>query len=67
MDMDRRASTDECLNYEGVANDGCSHLYVGDIEINFESVAASQISIKPKKEYLLAVGEERISTSTSPL
>ena len=48
MDMDQRASTDGCLNYEGVPTDGFSHLYVGDIEINFESVAASQTSIEPK-------------------
>ena len=35
MDMDQRASTNDCLNYEGVPNDGFSHLYVGAIEINF--------------------------------
>ena len=57
MDMDQRASTDGCLNYEGVPTDGCSHLYVGDIEINFESVAASQTSIKPENEYLVVVEE----------
>ena len=37
-------STDGCLNYEGVPTDGCSQLYVGDIEIIFENVDAIQIS-----------------------
>ena len=46
MGMDQRASTDGCLNYKGVPTVGCSHLYVGDIEINFESVAVIQNSIK---------------------
>ena len=55
------------MNYEGVPTDGCSHLYVGDIEINFESVDASQTSIKPENEYLVAVEEETRSTSPSPL
>ena len=32
MDMDQRASNDGFLNYEGVPTDGCSHLYVGDID-----------------------------------
>ena len=40
MDMDQRASTDGCLNYEGVPNDGFSQLCVGDIEIRSENVAA---------------------------
>ena len=53
--------------YEGVPTDGCSHLYVGDIEINFESDAAIQTSIKHENEYLVAVEEETISTSPSPL
>ena len=44
MDMDQRASTNGCLNYEGVPNDGCSQLYFGDIEIRYENVAAIQIS-----------------------
>ena len=61
------ASTDVCLNHEGVPNDGCSHLYVGDIEINFESVSASQNSIKHENEYLVAVEEEIRSTSPSSL
>ena len=65
--MKQRASTDGCLNYEGVPTSGCSHLYVGDIEINFESVAARQTSIKPENEYLVAVEEEIRSNSPSPL
>ena len=67
MDMDQRESTDGCLNYEGVPIDGFSHLYVGDIEVNFESVATSQTSIKPENEYLVEVEEETRSTSPSPL
>ena len=46
LEMKQRASTNGCLNYDGVHADGCSHLYVGEIEINFESVSASQNSIK---------------------
>ena len=46
MDMDQRASTDGYLNYEGVPTDGCSQIYVGDIEIIFQNVAARQISSK---------------------
>ena len=42
-------------------------IYVGDIEITFESVAASQTSIKHENEYLIAVEEETRSTSPSPL
>ena len=34
------ASTDGCLNCEAVPIDGCSQLYVGDIEIRFENVSA---------------------------
>ena len=37
VDMDQRASIDGCLNCEGVPADGCSQLYVGDIEIKFEN------------------------------
>ena len=44
VDMDQRASTDGCLNCEGVPTDGCSLLYVGDIEIRFENFSAIQIS-----------------------
>ena len=46
LEMKQRASSDGCLNYEGVPNDGCSQLYVGDIEIKFKNVSASQISSK---------------------
>ena len=67
MDMDQRASTDGCLNYEGVPTDGCSKIYVGDIEIRFKNVVASQNSIKHENEYLVAVEEETRSTSPSPL
>ena len=35
LEMKQRGSNDGCLNYEGLPTDGCSHLYVGDIEINF--------------------------------
>ena len=55
------------MNYEGVHTDGCSHIYVNDIEITFESVVARQNSIKHGNEYLVAVEEETISTSPSPL
>ena len=65
--MDQRASTDGCLNYEGVPNDGCSQLYVGDIEIRSENVAAIQISHEHKDEDLVAANEEPRSTSQSPL
>ena len=46
MDMDQRASTDGFLNYEGVPTDGCSQLYVGDIEIIFQNVSARKNSSK---------------------
>ena len=65
--MKQRASTDGFLNYEGVPIDGCSKLYVGDIEIRFQNVAASQNSIKHENEDLVAVEEETRSTSPSPL
>ena len=53
MDMDQRASTDGCLNYEGVPTDGCSQLYVGDIEIRFENVSSIQSSHKNEYEDLV--------------
>ena len=53
--MKQRASTDGCLNYEGVPTDECSKLYVGDIEIRFQNVAASQNSIKHENEDLVVV------------
>ena len=52
--MKRRASIDGCLNY-GVPIDGCSQLYVGDIEIIFQDVSASQISSKHENEYIVVV------------
>ena len=55
------------MNYEGVPTDGFSHLYVGDIEINFKSVVVSQNYIKHENEDLVEVEEETISTSPSPL
>ena len=64
--MKQRESNDGCLNY-GVPTDGWSHLYFGDIEITFESIATSQTSIKHEHEYLVAVEEETRSTSPSPL
>ena len=54
MDMDQRASTNGCLNYEGVPIDGCSQIYVGDIEIRSENVVAIQIYHENKYEYLVA-------------
>ena len=65
--MDQRASTDGCLNYEGVPTDGCSQIYAGDIEIIFQNVSAIQNSIKHENEYLVVVEEETRSTSLSPL
>ena len=62
MDMDQRASTNGCLNYEGVPNDGCSQLYVVDIEIRSENIAAIQISHESKYEDLVAANEEPRST-----
>ena len=53
--MKQRESNDGWLNYEGLPTDGCSHLYVGDIEINFESVSVSQIYVKHENEELVAV------------
>ena len=54
MDMDQRESTDGCLNYEGVPPDGCSQIYVGDIEIIFQNVVASQNFIKHENEDLVS-------------
>ena len=56
------------MNYERVPTDGCSQLYVGDIEIKFENVSAIQISHEHKDEDLVvASNEEPRSTSPSPL
>ena len=56
MDMDQRASTD-----------GCSQLYVGDIEMVFQNVSTIQISSKHENEDLVADEEETRTTSPSPL
>ena len=40
----QRESIDGSLNYEGIPTDGCSQLYVGDMDIKFENVAAIQNS-----------------------
>ena len=57
LEMKQRASTEGCLNYEGVPTDGCSKIYVGAIEIIFQNVAASQISSKHENEDLVAIEE----------
>ena len=67
MDMNQRESTDGCFNCEGVPTDGCSQLYVGDIEIRLENVAAIQSSHKHEYEYLVTYNEEPRSNSPSPL
>ena len=67
LEMKQRAFTDGCLNYEGVPTDRCSQLYVGDIEIRFQNVVASQVSSQHENEDLVAVEEETRSTSPSPL
>ena len=55
------------MNYEGVHTDGCSQLYVGDIELRFENVAAIKISHKPKDGHLVTDNEAPRSTSPSLL
>ena len=55
------------MNYEGVPTDGCSQLYVGDIEIRFENVVARQSSHEHEDEDLVTDNEETRSTSPSPL
>ena len=67
MDMDQRASTNGCLNYEGVPTGGWSQLYVGDIEIRFENFDEIQSYHNHEDEYILIDNEEPISTSPSPL
>ena len=42
----QRESIDESLNYVGELTDGCSQLYVGDIDIRFKKKFASPISHK---------------------
>ena len=55
------------MNYERVPTNGCSQLYVGDIEIRFENVSAVKISHKHEYEHLVTDNEEPRSTSPSPL
>ena len=54
--MDQRASTNGWLNC-GVPTDGCSQLYVCDIEIRIGSVVARQISREHEDEDLVADNE----------
>ena len=67
VDMDQRASIDGWLNCERVPTDGCSQLYVGDIQIIFKNVYARQSYHGHEYEYLVADNEEPRSTSPSPL
>ena len=53
--MKQRASTHGCLKYEGVPTDGCSQLYVGDIEIRFQNVSIIKISSKHENEDLVSI------------
>ena len=55
LEMKQRASIDGFLNYEGVPIDGCSQLYVTDIEIIFQNVVVRQISSKHENEDVVAV------------
>ena len=54
------------LKYEGVPSDGCSQIYVGDIEIIFQNVVTSKSSNKHENEDLVVV-EEETRSSPSPL
>ena len=54
----QREFIDGSLNYEGVPIDGCSQLYVGDIEIRFENVSASLSSHKHEYQDLVVDNEE---------
>ena len=55
------------LNYEGVPTDGCSQLYVGDIDIRFENVAARLYSHKHEDECLVRDNEQPRPISPSAL
>ena len=55
------------MNYERVPADGCSKIYVGDIEIIFENVVELQSSDKHEDEYLVTDIEDPGSASLSPL
>ena len=63
----QRESTDGSLNYEGVPTNGCSQLYVGDIDIRFGNFSAIKSSHNHEDEYLVADNEEPRSNSPSPL
>ena len=63
----QRESIDGSLNYEGVPTNGWSQLYVGDIDIRFESVSTSPSFHKHEDEDLVEDNEEPRSTSPSPL
>ena len=65
--MEQRASTDGYLNYEAISTDGCSQIYVGDIEIIFENFSARQISHKHEDEDIVIDNEKPWSTLPSPL
>ena len=56
--MKQRASTNGYLNNEGVTTDGCSQLYVGDLEIIFQNFVERKISSKHQNEDLVAFEEE---------
>ena len=62
-----REYIDGSLNYERIPIDGCSQLYVGDINIILENFSAIPISHKHEDEYLVTNNEEPRSTSPSPL
>ena len=55
------------MNYERVPTDGCSQIYVSDIDIRFEDVSAIQSSHKHEYEDLVTDNEEPRSNSPSPL
>ena len=55
------------MNYERVPTDGCSQLYVGDIDIIFENFVARKNSHNHEDECLVSDKQELRSNSTSPL
>ena len=64
--MDSRASTDRYSRLYGVCIDGCSHLYIGYIEISLEEDVASISSFR-KEGYLIVAEAKPRSTTQSPL
>ena len=52
LEMKQTTSTAGCLNYEGVPTDGCSHLYLGDIDITFEVFLQAKIPLNMKMNTL---------------